>query len=234
MDFLSEHLAKTGKYNRSPAHIFITGSEEWRSMPTWPPATKPMTLYLQENSVIWSTQPEQDAKPASFIFEPLNPTPSIGGNQMSSGGRVDDSAYADRTDVLAFTSEPLSEDLEVLSNPSVHLLHASDPPFADLFVRLSEVDAQGVSHNITEMYQALDPSRDISQPLTLNLQDCAHRFRMGTRVRLIIAGGSFPTYARCLGTAEDRVRSEKTASQRHTVTLAGGVSRLILPINAAA
>jgi hypothetical protein len=233
IDFLAEHLTKIGKYNRPPAHIFITGSQEWRSMPTWPPATQPMTLYLQENSVIGSKQPVQDAKPASFVFDPLNPTPSIGGNQMSSGGRVDDRAFADRSDVLVFTSEPLSEDLEVLATPSVHLIHASDPPFADLFVRLSEVDAQGVSRNITEVYQALDPSRDMTQPLQLNLQDCAHRFRVGTRVRLIVAGGSFPMYARSLGTAEDRVRGEKTVPQRHTVTVAGGVSRLMLPISAA-
>ncbi|CAL5868479.1 uncharacterized protein PFLUO_LOCUS2705 [Penicillium psychrofluorescens] len=234
MDFLAEHLTKTGKYNYPPVRIFITGSQEWRSMPTWPPATQPKALYLQEDSGIGSKQPVQDAKPASFVFDPLYPTPSIGGNQMASGGRVDDGAYAERSDVLAFTSEPFSEDLEVLGIPSVHLTHASDPPFADLFVRLSEVDAQGVSHNITEVYQALDPSRDTSQPLQLNLQDCAHRFRVGTRVRLIVAGGSFPMYARSLGTAENRVRSEKTAPQRHTVTIAGGVSRLVLPISAAA
>lgn len=233
LDFLGEHLAKTGKYKHPSARIFVTGSKEWRSMPTWPPPAQPKTLYLQENSCLGFKQPVQDANPASFVFDPLNPTPSIGGNQMSSGGRVVDSAYADRTDVLAFTSEPLSEDIEILGSPSVHLMHASDPPFADLFLRISEVDSRGVSRNITELYQALDPSRDTSQPLVLNLQDCAHRFRVGTRVRLIVAGGLFPMYARSLGTAEDRVRSDKAVPQRHTFTMSGGVSQLILPINAA-
>jgi predicted acyl esterase len=150
---------------------------------------------------------------------------------MSSGGRVDDSAYANRPDVLVFTSETLSEEIEILGIPCVHLIHASDPPFADLFLRISEVDTNGVSRNITELYQALDPSRDTTQPLVLDLQDCAHRFRAGTRVRLIVAGGSFPMYARSLGTAEDRVRSDKALPQRHTVTISGGVSQLILPVN---
>lgn len=233
MDFLSEHLAKTGKYDHSQARVFITGSQEWRSLSTWPPATQPIALYLQGNSGIGLTLPAQNARPTSFVFDPLDPTPSIGGNQMSSGGRVNDSAYADRSDVLTFTSEPLSEDLEVLGAPFVHLMHASDPPYADLFVRLSEVDSEDVSHNITEVYRALDPSRDTSQPLKLDLQDCAHRFRVGTRVRLIVAGSSFPMYARNLGTAEDRVRSDKTTPQRHTVTIAGGVSQLVLPVTAA-
>jgi putative CocE/NonD family hydrolase len=233
MDFLAEHLAKSGTFNRSPVHIFITGSQEWRSMPIWPPAARSTILYLQEDRRLGSKQSVQDVNPASFVFDPRNPTPSIGGNQMSSGGRVDDSAYAGRSDVLVFTSDPLSEDLEVLGVPSLHLIHTSNPPFADLFVRLSEVDAQGVSHNITEVYQALEPTRDMSQPLRLNLQDCAHRFRVGMRVRLIVAGGSFPMYARCLGTAENRVRSDKTVLQEHIVTITGGVTQLILPVSTA-
>ncbi|KAJ5314489.1 uncharacterized protein N7443_001373 [Penicillium atrosanguineum] len=242
LDFLSEHVAKTedARSNREvgvpharQARIFITGSQEWRSMPTWPPDTRPKTLYLQENNGIGPGPPVLDTSPASFVFDPLNPTPSIGGNQMSSGGRVDDSAYAKRSDVLAFTSEPLSEDLEILGIPSVRLIHTSDPPFADLFIRLSEVDTHGVSHNITEIYQALDPSRDTSKPLNLDLQDCAHRFRVGTRMRLIVAGGSFPMYARSLGTDEDRLRSDKTTPQKHTITIAGGVSQLVLPTTSA-
>ncbi|KAF3399851.1 Cocaine esterase [Penicillium rolfsii] len=234
LDFLAEHLSKTGKYKHHQARIFVTGAEEWRSMPTWPPVTQSKTFYLQEKHRLGLRQPEQDASPTSFIFDPLAPTPSIGGNQMSAGGRVDDSAYAGRPDVLVFTSETLSEDIEVLGIPSVHLIHASDPPFADLFLRISEVDASGVSHNITEIYQALDPSRDTSQPLILDLQDCAHRFRAGTRVRLMVAGGSFPMYARSLGTAEDRVRSDKVVPQKHTVTISGGVSQLVLPVTDAA
>ncbi|KAJ5104069.1 hypothetical protein N7532_004598 [Penicillium argentinense] len=232
MDFLAEHLAKTGKYSHPPARIHITGSKEWRSMPTWPPVTEPKCLFLQEYNKIGSKLPLQNAPEASFVFDPLDPTPSIGGNQISSGGQVNDSAYADRSDVLAFTSEPLAQAFEVLGKPCVYLMHASDPPFADLFLRLSEVDIEDVSHNITEMYHALDPSRDMTQPLKLELQDCAHRFKKGTRVRLLVAGGSFPMYARNLGTAESRVFGTKTAPQRHTLTIAGGVSQLVLPVAA--
>ncbi|CAI7658461.1 unnamed protein product [Penicillium pancosmium] len=233
MDFLAEHLAKTGKYNHSQARVLVTGSEEWRSLPNWPPPSQPLALYLQAQGGIGPTLPTQGARPSSFVFDPLDPTPSIGGNQMSGGGRVNDSVYADRADVLAFTSEPMTEELEVMGCPFVHLMHESDPPFADLWVRLSEVDTDDVSHNITEVYRALDPARDMSQPLKLELQECAHRFRVGTRVRLIIAGGFFPMYARSLGTAENRVYSDKTVPQRHTLAIAGGVSQLVLPVAAA-
>lgn len=230
LDFFAQHLSKTGKYKKDPAHIYVTGAEEWHSLPVWPPATSPKTLYLQTNETISSEQPSQDARPLSFVFDPLSPTPALGGTQMADGGRVDDSAYAARSDVLTFTSEPLTEHVEIHGIPTVELKHFSDPPYADLFVRLSEVDTAGVSHNITQVYKALDPSRDASQTVRLALQDCAHQFRVGTRIRLIVAGGAFPMYARSLGTAEDRVRSAKVVSQKHTITVAAGLSQLALPV----
>ena len=162
----------------------------------------------QESMSIGSKRPTPIADPASFVLDPLNLTPSMGGNHMSAGRRVDDSTYTEKPDMLVFTNQPLTEDLEVLGIPSVHLLHTSDPPFADLFIRLSELDTQGVSHNITELYTALDLTRDAFDPLNLDLQYCTHRFRAGTRVRVIVVGGSFPMYARSLGTGEDRVRSD--------------------------
>ncbi|KAJ5915493.1 hypothetical protein N7466_011426 [Penicillium verhagenii] len=230
LDFFGEHVAKNGKYGRSRARIFVTGAEEWREMPTWPPNTDSKTLYLQDSIELDSEKPAQDAAPTSFVFDPLNPTPSLGGNQMS-GGRVDDSIYDTRSDVLAFTTKPLVEDLDVLGAPSVQLSHSSDPPFADLFLHLSEVDGNGVSHNVCEVYQALDPKRDMSQPLHLDLVDCAHQFKAGTQIRLVVAGGSFPMYARSLGTEEDRVRSDKIVPQTHTINVAGGLSQLILPVS---
>ena len=231
MDFMGEHLAQRGEYGRSRVRVLITGSEEWRELPTWPPVTTSKTLYLQKKTGLGTERPEQDANPASFVFDPLNPTPSMGGNQMAGGGRVDDSAYEHRSDVLTFTSKPLSQDLEIIGVPSVVLSHSSDPKFADLFLRLSEVNPQGISHNICEMYQALDPARDSSKPLELKLGACGHRFKAGMRVRFIIAGGAFPMFARNLGTEENRIRSDDTVPQKHVLQIADGVSQLILPVS---
>ncbi|KAJ5591167.1 hypothetical protein N7450_005139 [Penicillium hetheringtonii] len=107
MDFLAEHVAKTGKYNRSQARIYITGPGSGVPYQAGP-HQRSLMLYIYKKA----------ARPLSFIFDPLNPTPSIGGNQMSAGGRLNDSAYADRSDVLTFTSEALTEDLEILGSPS--------------------------------------------------------------------------------------------------------------------
>src|SRR5207248_6680869 len=100
--------------------------------------------------------PPADAPPSAFTFDPTDPTPTVGGPLISGGGVVDDRSLAARPDVLTFTSDPLPRDLEILGAPRVELAHSSDNPHADLFVRISEVDAAGHAPNITETYLRLD------------------------------------------------------------------------------
>lgn len=132
---------------------------------------------------------------SSFVFDPKDPTPTVGGNLLLlGGGSTDDTALAARSDVLTFTTEPLENDVEVAGKIVVQLNHASDNADVDLFVRISEVDAKGRSHNITETYRRLSVASE-AQILVLHLNDCAHRFTKGYKIRLLIAGASFPQYA---------------------------------------
>ena len=49
-----------------------------------------------------------------------------------------------RPDVLTFTTAPLTADLEITGVPVVELFHSRDNQYADLFVRLCDVDSGGV------------------------------------------------------------------------------------------
>ncbi|KAL6689981.1 X-Pro dipeptidyl-peptidase domain-containing protein [Trichoderma pleuroticola] len=215
------------------ARVFISGSDEWKTTVVWPPKSSPLVMYLDDDKGISNQPPPKTTSSTSFTFDPANPTPALGGPLLVPiSGRVDDSAYAARTDILTFTSRPIEDDngLLVMGAPSVHLMHSSDTGHADLWIRLSEVDLKGVSHNITEDYRAIDPERNTESPVTVELRDCAHRFLKGTRIRLTIAGGSWPIYARNLGTGENRMTSVDMRPTKHTIQHAEGQSRLILPI----
>lgn len=74
-------------------------------------------------------------------------------------------------------------------NPVIELAHTSDNPHADLFVRVSEVDARGRSRNVSESYRRLDAGQEA---VSIELDGTAHRFAAGTRIRVLIAGGWFP------------------------------------------
>ncbi len=111
--------------------------------------------------------------------------------------------------------------------PVIELEHESDNPHVDLFVRVSEVDRKGRSRNISDGYRRLVRTAD-DPVVRIELDEIAHRFAAGTRVRVLVAGGSFPRYAPNLGTGEDPAHGARTAPATHTVYLRGA-SRLVLP-----
>ncbi len=141
---------------------------------------------------------------------------------------TDDRALAARADVLTFTGEPLTHDLDVVGTPGIELAHTTDNPHADLFVRISDVDAKGRSHNVTETYRRLEPG-----PVRLTLRPAAHRFLAGHRVRVLIAGGSHPQFARNLGTGDNPGTGSDLKPCRHTITHDGTGNTLRLPVTGA-
>lgn len=232
LDFLAEHLAGTGARPRpTPVRVYVTGADEWRDLPDWPPASTEQTLYLQPEGRLGPEVPAGDADSVGFTYDPADPTPTIGGRLLSpaAGGRREDSALAQRADVLSFTGPVLTAPLEVLGVPVVELAHRSDAPHADLFVRISEVDARGRSHNVSDGFLRLDPAAS-EGVVRLSLDAITHRFPAGSRIRLLVAGGSHPHFERNLGTGEDPATSSATAPTHRTITLAGGVSSLALPM----
>ncbi|WP_156751852.1 CocE/NonD family hydrolase, partial [Mycobacterium sp. E2497] len=172
--------------------------------------------------------------PATFRYDPAHPTPTTGGPLLSpNGGYRDDSRLAARDDVLAFTSLTLTQDLCIYGSPVVELAHGADTPHVDLFVRVSEVDARGRSTNVSDGYRRLDtpaknPAKNSKKTVRVELDGIAHRFRAGSRIRVLIAGSWFPRYARNLGTDEPILTGRQSRPATHTVRY--GRSRLLLPV----
>jgi uncharacterized protein len=232
LDWLAEHLAGTGRRQRpSPIHIFVTGAKQWRYLPEWPPATNEYVLYLQPHGELDTTQPTPTAGPSTFTYDPADPTPAVGGQVINPelGGYRDNRELEKRDDVLTFTGPPLNEPLEVIGNPVVELVHGTDNPHADLFVRLCEVRKNGRSINVSDAFHRLEPEKS-SGIIQLRLDAMAHRFTPGTRIRLQVSGGAHPRYARNLGTDEDPATSRNLAPSRRTISHGdGGFSRIFLP-----
>ena len=228
LDWLGTHLGGAPALRRpSRVRVYITG-QGWRNLPDWPPATVERALYLRPGGYLGETAPTDltGLVPAAFRYDPADPTPTIGGPLLSPiGGYRDDSRLALRDDVLAFTSATLTHDLYVYGNPLVELTHTSDNPHADLFVRVSEVDAKGRSQNVSDGYRRLGAA---TETVSIELDGIAHRFGAGSRIRVLIAGSWFPRYARNLGTEEPLLTGRQSKPATHTVHY--GRSRLLLPV----
>jgi putative CocE/NonD family hydrolase len=227
LDWLNEHVAGTGTRTRlKPVRVFVTGAAEWRDLDHWPPPTTERTLHPQPGGGL-GDQPAPAGSTAGFTYDPADPTPTVGGPLLLKGGYRDDRALAERRDVLSFTGPALTAPVEVLGRPVIELAHTSDNPHADLFVRISEVDAKGRSHNISDGFLRLDPAT-AGATVRIVLDPIAHRFRAGTRIRLLIAGGSHPRWERNLGTGDDPATSTRLSPSLRTIDLAG--SRVTLPV----
>jgi putative CocE/NonD family hydrolase len=231
LDWLAAHLGDAPAPRRPDrVRVYVTG-QGWRNLGDWPPTTTERTLYLRPGGHLGETAPTDLAglAPATFRYDPADPTPTTGGPLLSPwGGYRDDSRLAMRDDVLAFTSLTLTRDLYVYGNPVVELTHTSDNPHVDLFIRVSEVDAKGRSRNVADGYRRLSAARTAAETVSVELDGTAHRFRAGSRIRVLIAGSWFPRYARNLGTEEPVLTGRQSRPATHAVHY--GRSRLLLPV----
>ncbi|TRW84972.1 CocE/NonD family hydrolase [Mycolicibacterium sp. 018/SC-01/001] len=228
LDWLGAHLGGARLQRPAPVRIHVAGAGQasgWRDLPDWPPAATERALYLHPSHHL-AGEPPAAGEEATFVYNPADPTPTIGGRLLSpAAGYRDDNALARRADVLTFTTAPLAADLAAIGAPFVELAHTCTNPHNDLFVRVSEVDAQGRSRNVSDGYLASVPDSD---SVRIDLDATAHVFPAGSRVRVLIAGGSHPRFVRNLGAGETLSTATTLATARHTVTL-GSRSRLMLP-----
>ncbi|WP_375538364.1 CocE/NonD family hydrolase [Mycolicibacterium sp. CBMA 311] len=229
--WLDTHLAETPAPDRAAVRVEVNG-QGWLTMPDWPPAATELELYLQPAHRLSTAAPDDTAPPSRFTFDPAEPTPTVGGRLLSSAaGYTEDSALSRRPDVVDFTGAPLAEDLYLIGNPVIELALSCDNPNRDVFVRLSEVDVQGRSRNVSDGFRRLTTPLGDPETVRLELDAVAHRIPAGSRLRVVVAGGCHPRYDRNLGTGEPVVSGECMVPATHTVHHgAGGMSRLLLPM----
>jgi len=226
LEWLDQHFEPSSEHRSSSVRAFVGGAEEWLTLPSWPPAAEEISLYPHPTGVLLPV-PAAGGSEGAFTYQPDDPTPSLGGPLNSANaGRVDDSALGIRDDVLAFTTAPLDASIRVIGAPRIELTQELSNPHADVFARLSVVDGTGRSRNLTEGFVRLDPDAS-SGTLVLALDPTAHEFRKGERIRLLLAGGSFPRWERNMGTGHDPATSSDLAPSPRVIDLSR--SRLVLP-----
>jgi putative CocE/NonD family hydrolase len=231
LDWLGEHLGDGGRRRPSRVRVFVTGAREWRDLGAWPPPTRERVLHLQPGGGLADGLPPSTGGPTTFTYDPADPTPAVGGQVINPaiGGRRDNRRLERRADVVTFTSEPLAEPLDVTGTPVAEIVHETDNPWADLFVRLCDVGSDGRSVNVSDGFRRLGPD-DANGTVEVRLDALAHRFSPGHRLRLQVSGGAHPRWARNLGTDQPPATGTDLAPSTRTICHGvGGASRLRLP-----
>ena len=197
-----------GLLDPRPVSVHIQGEGgPWRQLDDWPPPSVPTDWYLHAGGELSTSAPAGSTEPDRYRYDPADPTPSVGGIGMLTGGPVDNRDLEARPDVVVYTSPALSEPLVVLGPVTASLCVESSVDHTDFFVRLCDVWPDGRSINVCDGLQRFDPrtirrAADGTFRVEVVMWPAGHRFGPGHRLRVQVASGSHPVYARNLGSGE--------------------------------
>jgi putative CocE/NonD family hydrolase len=145
LPFFNYYLKGKGPLNLPEAVVFETGTDQWRTYGTWPPADAPeKTIFFADKGRL-SFEPESVSSNAGFdeyVSDPAKPVPYT----MQTIARYDREYFvedqrfaASRPDVLVYSAEPLAENLAVAGPIKVELYVSTTGTDADWVVKLIDV-----------------------------------------------------------------------------------------------
>jgi putative CocE/NonD family hydrolase len=204
LEFGLAHARGEEPPERAPVRLFVMGEEAWRDFPAWPPpGYEPRRFHLQRDGAL-ASEPPGESEPDRYRYDPADPTPAAGGiGLFGNVGRADNGELEARTDVLTYTTAVLDADVEVVGEVSAEIWFRSSLAYADVFVRLCDVDAAGRSYNVCDGLVSLTGADALTRAV-VRLWSTAYRFRSGHRIRVQVSSGAFPRYNRNLGSGEPR------------------------------
>lgn len=214
------------------------GANQWLEMDSWPPASFGKQYHLIANAALSEQPPSEDSPAAHYRYDPFDPTPSLGGPLLnpSRAGQQDNLLLEARHDVLTYTTEALEEELDIAGSVQVNLYVASSLPCTDFFVRICDVDPDGLSMNVSDGLLRVKPGvgeerADGDLRIQIELLPIAYRFLKGHRLRLQVSSGAHPRWNRNPGTGEPFTGSTRMLAANQTIYHdTSRPSMLILPV----
>jgi uncharacterized protein len=253
-----DHLFK-GAHNEfasgKPVKIFVMGANQWRDEQDWPVKRAKSTKYflhsngransLRGDGTLSTAAPQKEAAD-QYVYDPASPVPTVGGplcceSQRWEPGPRDQRSVEARDDVLAYSTPPMAEDMEVTGPVRLELYVKSSAVDTDFTGKLVDVWPDGFAENLTEgilraRYRDSREAPTLMNPgeayrLTIDLWATSNVFKKDHVLRLEVSSSNFPRFDRNPNTGE--LRNVGSIEQRATNTIlhdAEHPSALILPI----
>jgi putative CocE/NonD family hydrolase len=223
------------------SQYYVMGSNRWESDGSLPGQRAALTAYYFHSAGAANSRfgdgslslakPKAE-KPDQFVSDPGYPVPSHGGPICCTGQRNDDGAVDQREiearqDVLVYSTAPLESPVTVVG-PIKAVLHiSSSARDADFVVKLVDVLPDGTAFNLAEGIQRARYRDGFSQPallepngvyrLEVDLQATGISFLAGHRIRVEVAGSSYPRFARNFQTGGDGVTETAWVTATNTI-----------------
>lgn len=219
--FFNYYLKGKGEYHAAEATVYETGTNEWRSFDTWPPAAVKQTAYYFGSNKKLSLKKETAANNFDeYISDPANPVPYTKTAQANRNNQYmaeDQRFAAARKDVLVYETDTLTEDVTIAGDIVAELQASLSSTDADFIVKLIDVlpanePAPSFVPKITEMgglqrlvraevmrgkFRNSYTNPEAFEPgkityVKLTLNDALHTFKKGHRIMVQVQSSWFP------------------------------------------
>jgi hypothetical protein len=229
LDFFDVFLKGKADAGSVARVAWFLGNDDWRRSPTWPPpGARELRLYLgaaeraasgPEGGALLAA-PEASRAATRWVHDPADLVPSTPLNPFAFLlCWPDEREVQSRSDVLTFTTEPMSEPLDLTGPATAHLAVGSSFSSMHVMVKLCDVDPDGAAHMLLRGEQLVrdpDPGRLVDVPLS----HTGHRLLPGHSLRVSVASSDFPLYLPHPGNDENPWYATK--GERNKQTLATG------------
>ncbi len=186
------------------------------------------------------------AKTITYIYDPANPAPSLGGGIGGTGddhhdGAFDQSKLEQRDDVIVFTSEALDTPMDLFGHAQIGLAVSSDRPDTDFTVKLVDVFPDGRAFNIGDTILRMRYRDGLDNPtpmvsgevykIELSPILLSRRIEAGHHIRVEVSSSNFPSYARNLNTGLDPYQSTQSEIANNSIHVGADAGSFIrLPV----
>jgi uncharacterized protein len=204
--------------NRPQVNYFLMGANKWKSAAGWPlPETHWNRYFLSGSGGIASRSgklstaaPAADDAPDSYIYDPADPVPSLGGHSCCNAlsgpqGPYDQIPVEQRSDVLVYSSDPLSSDTEVTGPAQLDLWASSSASDTDFTAKLIVVEPDGRAINLNNGILRTAFSDSLAEPhphtpgepyeYKISIWPTSYLFRAGERIRVEISSSDYPQFS---------------------------------------
>jgi putative CocE/NonD family hydrolase len=213
-------LGRGGAAVDVPPVAFDVAGEGWRHAETWPPPSAHRMRWSVDAAGRLTDRPP-GRRNVRLAYDPGDPVPTLEGNPWQVLLRPPDrSVLLERSDVVAFDTEPLDRPL-VLGGPVVVSVEAAARGgAATLHAHLVDVWPDGVARRIASGVARLSRSPARTR---VDLGQACCRLAAGRVLRLELASSDFPRHPRPAGTAS-ALTGEDLRPGEVVIALGGGAS----------
>lgn len=205
-------LGYSNKWEETPTvQYYQMGDETWKNTPSWVNIPRnEVSYYINSNNSLTSDKPVIDESSLSFVYDPKDPTPSIGGKRFDPSnpklvtGPQDQKTIENRKDVLVFSSSTLSSDLTINGLMKAKLYFSSNQKDTDISIRFCDVYPDGKSVLMVEGIQRTRFRNSLEKEelmvpgtvyqIDVKLQNMALTIKKGHKIRIIVSSASYPIF----------------------------------------